>query len=120
MNDREKLREKLIELIGQVQDCGCDVTDVVKMNYIENITLADYLISNGVTVRKPINTKADRIRSMSDREMASFFADKVIDASLNVLGSESEELTAIQIEYEKQKVMYHILQELITPAKECE
>lgn len=45
-------REKLIELIGRVQDCGCDVTDVVKMNYIENTTLADHLISNGVTVQR--------------------------------------------------------------------
>lgn len=65
-------------------------------------------------------TNADRIRSMSDREMASFFADKVINASLNVLGGESEKLTATQIEYEKTNVMYHILQELRTPVKECE
>lgn len=45
------VREKLVELIGQVQDCGCDVTDVVEMNYVENITLADYLIANGATVQ---------------------------------------------------------------------
>ena len=45
-------REKLIELIGQVQDCGCDVTDVVEMNYVENSTLADYLIANGVTIQR--------------------------------------------------------------------
>lgn len=42
------MREKLIELVGQVQDCGCDVTDVVEMNYVENITLVDHLIANGV------------------------------------------------------------------------
>lgn len=47
-------REKLLELIGQVQDCGCDVTDVVEMNYVENITLADHLIANGVTFGKPL------------------------------------------------------------------
>lgn len=41
-------REKLIELVGQVQDCGCDVTDVVEMNYVENITLVDHLIANDV------------------------------------------------------------------------
>lgn len=46
------MREKLIELIGKAQDCGCDVTDVVEMNYVENITLADHLIANGVTVQK--------------------------------------------------------------------
>lgn len=65
-------------------------------------------------------TNADFIRSMSDEEMASFFADKVIDVLLNVLGGESEKLTAIQIEYKKTNVMYHILQELRTPLKECE
>ena len=45
------MREKLIELIGQVQDCGCDVTDVVSMNYVENNVLADHLIANGVTIQ---------------------------------------------------------------------
>lgn len=45
-------REKLIELVGQVQDCGCDVTDVVEMNYVANNVLVDYLIANGVTVQK--------------------------------------------------------------------
>lgn len=46
------MRETLIELVGQVQDCGCDVTDVVKMNYVENNVLVDHLIANGVTVQK--------------------------------------------------------------------
>ena len=44
------MREKLIELVGQVQDCGCDVTDVVEMNYVENNVLIDHLIANGVTI----------------------------------------------------------------------
>lgn len=46
------MREKLIELIGKAQDCGCDVTDVVEMNYVENITLADHLIAHGVTIQR--------------------------------------------------------------------
>ena len=46
------LKEKLVELVGQVQDCGCDVTDVVEMNYVENITLVDHLIANGVTIQE--------------------------------------------------------------------
>lgn len=45
-------KEKLFELIGQVQDCGCDVTDVVKMTYVENNVLIDHLIKNGVTIQK--------------------------------------------------------------------
>lgn len=44
-------REKLFNLIGQVQDCGCDVSNVVEMNYVENNILVDYLIDNGVTVQ---------------------------------------------------------------------
>ena len=44
------MREKLIELVGQVQDCGCDVTDVVEMIHVENDVLADHLIANGVIV----------------------------------------------------------------------
>ena len=42
------MAEKLMVLIGQVQDCGCDVTDVVKMKYVENNTLVDHLINNDV------------------------------------------------------------------------
>lgn len=49
---KRHMREKLIELVGQVQDCGCDVTDVVAMNYVENITLVDHLIANGVTIQR--------------------------------------------------------------------
>lgn len=46
------MREKLIELVGRVQDCGCDVTDVVEMNYVENSVLVDHLIAQGVTVQE--------------------------------------------------------------------
>ena len=49
------MREKLIELVGQVQDCGCDVTDVVVMNYVENEVLVDHLIANGVTFAEDNN-----------------------------------------------------------------
>lgn len=47
------VKEKLVELIGQVQDCGFDVSDVVEMNHVENAALADHLIANGVTVAVP-------------------------------------------------------------------
>lgn len=43
------MREKLIELVGQLQYCGCEVTDEVVMNYVENHVLVDHLIANGVT-----------------------------------------------------------------------
>lgn len=44
------MKETLWRLIGEVQDCGCDVTEVVVMNYVENTALVDYLIANGVTI----------------------------------------------------------------------
>lgn len=47
--------EKLLELIAQVQDCGADVTDVVKMIWVENQTVVDHLIANGVVI--PVRCK---------------------------------------------------------------
>lgn len=49
MND---VKEVLWRLVGEVQDCGCDVTDVVEMNYVENDVLVDHLIANGVEIKK--------------------------------------------------------------------
>lgn len=49
------VKETLLRLVGEVQDCGCDVTDVVEMNYVENQVLIDHLIANGVTI--PVRCK---------------------------------------------------------------
>ena len=46
------MKEKLVELISRVQDCGCDFTDVVQTIYINNDELADYLISQGVIIQE--------------------------------------------------------------------
>ncbi|MBQ5867059.1 MAG: hypothetical protein IIW56_10335 [Oscillospiraceae bacterium] len=43
------VREKLIELIGQVQDEGRDYSDVVCVYATSNERLADHLLANGVT-----------------------------------------------------------------------
>lgn len=48
----DDMREKLAELVCQVQDCGCDVTDVVEMNYVKNNVLIDHLIANGVRLEE--------------------------------------------------------------------
>jgi uncharacterized membrane protein len=48
------IKEKLEELIGQVQDDGCDYSDCFtqwdRPRHIENSVLVDYLINHGVTV----------------------------------------------------------------------
>ena len=49
------MREGLLKLISQVQDCGADVTDVVEMIWVENQTLVDHLIANGVVI--PVRCK---------------------------------------------------------------
>ena len=46
------MKERLVELIGRVQDCGCDFTDVVQMTYVDNSKLAEYLISQGVVIQE--------------------------------------------------------------------
>lgn len=51
------VREKLVELISQVQYCGCDISG---MSYTENDTLADYLIANGIMIQEWIPVK-DRL-----------------------------------------------------------
>lgn len=46
------MRKKLIDLIGYVQDDGCDYTECFSQwdrpNHIDNSVLADYLIANDV------------------------------------------------------------------------
>lgn len=49
------MREKLIELIGQVQDEGRDYSDVVCVYPTSNKRLADHIIANGVTI--PVRCK---------------------------------------------------------------
>lgn len=45
-------REKLLHLIGQVQDEGRDYSEVTDPIAVPNEVLADHLIANGVTVRR--------------------------------------------------------------------
>ena len=61
------VKEKLVELL----DTNCGYVDEVAAE-----VLADHLIANGVTVQEcklgAKKTNADRIRSMSDEELAEF------------------------------------------------
>ena len=79
MSDTNKLveidhvREKLLKLIGQVQDWGVDVTSFDEPD-IDNEVLADHLLDNGVTFQEPIPVKTynDLLNSMSIEEKAAF------------------------------------------------
>ena len=46
------IREKLIELIGHVQDEGVDYSEVVFALKVPNEKLADHLLANDVTVQQ--------------------------------------------------------------------
>ena len=63
-------KEKLVELLGDMQRSGTGYFG----SAIENKKIADYLITNGVTVQEcklgAKKTNADRIRNMSDEELA--------------------------------------------------
>ena len=69
------MKEKLTGLINKVQDCGYDMTGVVEMNYIENDTLADYLLANGVIVQEWISVK-DRLPNYFEHVLINVPRDK--------------------------------------------
>ena len=69
----DNTREKLIELIGSTEyGNGSLIGNNFQKGFIEKI--ADHLIANGVTLATDNNvgdkTNADRIRAMSDEELA--------------------------------------------------
>ena len=55
-------REKLIELIGNVQDEGMDYSDVVCAYRTSNERLADYLLANGVRLESKQATSDENKR----------------------------------------------------------
>ena len=62
-------REKLIELVCSTEyGNGSLIGNNFQKGFIEKI--ADHLIANGVTVLAEPKTNADRIRAMSDEELA--------------------------------------------------
>ena len=86
----DNTREKLIELLCKVQDYGtkntCEEWSVT-VECKDNDEIADYLIANGVTINRGTDdtsvaynlspTNADRIRAMSDEQLAGLLAHEV-------------------------------------------
>ena len=69
------IREKLVELLSYFAD-GYSIENRHIVGGEKVCDIADYLIANGVTVQEcklgAKKTNADRIRSMSDEELAEF------------------------------------------------
>ena len=61
-NTREKLIKIVREKATEMPGLGVSATQTLRF--------VDYLIANGVTIGKQIDTNADRIRAMSDEELA--------------------------------------------------
>ena len=90
---------------------------IIKTDSEEHYKATEAFARRLIDHAKPV-TAADKIRAMSDRELASFFADKIMEAALNMFDSEREKLTATQIAHEKNWTMGVVLQVLRTPADE--
>ena len=63
-------------------------------------------------------TNADRIRAMSDRELAHFLAERNVNESTLLLINENHGLTAIQIEALKHSIYCALVQWLQQPAED--
>lgn len=73
------MKEKLVGLINQVQDCGYDMTGVVEMNYIENDTLADYLLANGVVVQDHTEISDESLKKLRNASLAVLHEEPTIE-----------------------------------------
>ena len=62
-------------------------------------------------------TNADRIRAMSDEELADFFADKCLQANYLQLTDARYNLTATEIEEQKQTAFCILMKWLKQPAE---
>ena len=68
-------------------------------------------------IRVP-QTNSDRIRAMSDEELANFFADKCLQANYLHLTDARYNLTATEIEEQKQTAFCILMKWLKQPAEE--
>lgn len=72
------VRKKLIELLGKAHNATTEACFEKDLTYAEAREIeADHLIANGVTIAEDKNvlTNADRIRAMSDEELARILYD---------------------------------------------
>ena len=82
-------REKLIELVCSTEyGNGSLIGNNFQKGFIEKI--ADHLIANGVTVLAEPKTNADRIRAMSDEELAETIYQAVLSGACNDFGIPSK------------------------------
>lgn len=81
------MRERLIEL----QKSCCADEKVCQDNCLD--CMADHLLANGVTVSQQTepNTNADRIRAMSDEELAELFLSIIHERELLIIEKLNEQ-----------------------------
>ena len=79
------IKEKLVELIG-------DLYGVDPMYFgVDAPAIAAHLIANGVTIKTEPQTNADRLRAMSDEELAKWILDGVSSDPCDYCGHTNEE-----------------------------
>ena len=137
-NTREKLALAVCEAT-QKTNYKCEFDCKKKGECAYCLTMAEQMISDGVTVTTGIRmeckyvdkdgcpqtisrmfhiqTNADRIRAMSDEELANFFADKCLMASYSQLTDAKYNLTATEIEAQKHTAFSILMKWLQKPAE---
>ena len=91
------MRKKLIELLKS----DMNILKAAGTSATATLRLADNLIANGVTFAKNTNvlTKADRIRAMSDEELADMFAQFEFSIAKEVCANFGVDLTAVEHDF---------------------
>lgn len=89
---------------------------IIKTDNKDHYKATEYFARKLIDHAKP-QTNADRIRAMSDEELANFFADKCLMATYSQLTDVKQNRTAIQIEAEKQTAFRILLKWLKQPVE---
>ena len=117
------VREKLVELIKDGIRKGLRAKGDDRLDYsFEDV--ADYLIANGVTVQEcklgVKKTNADRIRSMSDEELATHLHDIGWDCHLCAEHGRLDNEPLLRGKKCDEKCVEHCLEWLRKPAEEAD
>lgn len=104
------------KLYGLIQD----INPKEICNHIENGNLAEWCNAWRIAAKEALQpkTNADRIRAMSDEELANFMAERSVNESTLHRLDKDHGLTSVQIEAIKHNVYCAFMQWLKQPAEE--
>ena len=99
---------------GIIYDChNANCRTPIDTGKCSNVCIEKYNKEMGIKLK----TRADRIRAMSDEELANFMADRSVNESTLLRLNENHGLTAVQIEAIRHNVYCALMQWLKQPAE---